>query len=105
MRAAIATMASGRSKSMSDYIEREDAKDKMAECMINGRTWGYIMDEIPSADVVEVRHGHWTDRENKGIHYLECSNCGCWYLTSHLTRNSYCPNCGAKMDGKGQEHE
>lgn len=32
-----------------------------------------------------------------GIRYLECPYCNIWYLNEHLIRNSYCPNCGAKM--------
>lgn len=29
--------------------------------------------------------------------YRECSNCNIWFEWE-MPRNSYCPNCGAKMD-------
>lgn len=29
--------------------------------------------------------------------YLECPYCNIWYLSEHLIRNSYCPNCGARL--------
>lgn len=60
------------------------------------------LQEAPTADVAEVRHGHW--RQNlycERIYY--CSECG-----RHIEDGSdkpleyfpYC-HCGAKMDGKG----
>lgn len=58
-----------------------------------------------AADVVEVRHGEWltweeqfpdrkpTKKNNLGMF---CNNCH-----SHADNmTDYCPNCGAKMDGK-----
>ena len=65
---------------------------------------------LPAADVVEVRHGEWFLVEYE---YLVCGKCGDWYYTGcestaeakEKLRNgdtpNYCPNCGAKMDGKG----
>ena len=59
---------------------------------------------IPAADVVEVRHGRWeavigTRNSPKwGNNRVACSEC----RRSGYTRYSYCPNCGAKMDGKGE---
>lgn len=42
--------------------------------------------------------GHWIVHEKPhGIRYLECPYCNIWYLNEHLIRNSYCPNCGARM--------
>lgn len=46
----------------------------------------------------QPKTGHWIVHEKpNGIRYLECSCCNIWYLNEHLLRNSYCPNCGAKM--------
>lgn len=42
--------------------------------------------------------GHWIKHEHNGIGHIECSECLCWFLEAHLLRNSYCPNCGAKME-------
>ena len=64
-----------------------------------------------SVDAVEVVHGRW---ENFGEHRrkdLRCSICGNradqfvggtedWYC---LWEPNYCPNCGAKMDGDGND--
>lgn len=41
--------------------------------------------------------GEWIIHQNNGIESLECPFCKSWYLHEHLTRNSFCPNCGAKM--------
>lgn len=50
--------------------------------------------------VAPVVHGYWVD------HYI-CSNCGKW-STAGLDADvwtsyepSFCPNCGARMDGDG----
>ena len=56
----------------------------------------------PTADVVEVKHGYWkrgqwVDDYNAGGYYLaECNLCGC----TQEKASNFCPNCGAKMDGK-----
>lgn len=62
----------------------------------------------PTADVVEVRHGHWIEHTEKPDWleddvevFYNCSECG----TSHWSISSpYCPNCGAKMDGERSEN-
>lgn len=61
-----------------------------------------FLDNIPTADVVEVRHGKWEAKEHTSIstnrHYytFRCSECKKWNGTH---RQNYCPSCGAKMDG------
>lgn len=56
------------------------------------------IEEQPTADVVERKHGEWIHHENpKGVFSLECPFCKCWFLHEHLVRNSFCPNCGADM--------
>ena len=66
------------------------------------------IDKIPAADVAEVRHGKWIktypDNRLDGDYY--CSNCyaGVDIATGEETPIDrelyYCPNCGARMDGK-----
>ena len=68
--------------------------------------------ETPSADVVEVRHGYWYITEYE---YINCSKCGHMHYTGMDSTDqakqnlidgkvpNYCPNCGAKMDGKDGE--
>ena len=45
----------------------------------------------------DLKTGHWITHKHNGIEYMECSECSTWFLRLYLTRNSYCPNCGAKM--------
>lgn len=57
---------------------------------------------IPAADVAPVRHGRWlhTDLAYHWTSLDECSVCGYHdEKRRHLGDYSYCPNCGAKMDG------
>ena len=54
----------------------------------------------PVADVAEVRHGEWVNPSknpsytNKDI-FSDCNVCG----FTQMDETTYCPNCGAKMDG------
>ena len=78
---------------------------------------------LPIADVAEVRHGEWTEDGYYGIPCV-CSCCGAeaqytstfeetfdydweenlcstgYEETREYIRTPFCPNCGAKMDGK-----
>ena len=58
-----------------------------------------IIDEQPTADVVEVKHGEWV--KNGKTH--TCSCCGYFYINVDMEDDNYCPNCGAKMDGGKKE--
>ena len=67
-----------------------------------------IIDDTPTADVVEVRHGHWITH----THFYECSNCEFIYQTDVIAFDynpitdfdlHYCSVCGAKMDGERRE--
>ena len=89
---------------MTDYIKREDvlslkhrlhnhSKDTIELYPV------YVIspdavEKIPSADVVEVKHGEWKWR-NGG----ECSECG--FHNSNFDYN-FCPNCGADMRKAGE---
>ena len=63
----------------------------------------------PTADVVEVRHGEWRKQQFVGrsgffsVKDFTCSNC---FETFAVEQGkglmNYCPNCGAKMGGKGE---
>ncbi len=72
-----------------------------------------LIDKTSSADVEEVKHGHWVRNSpnpelmkifhNKGIAegmseksiFWTCSECGIWGSRS----GKRCSHCGAKMDG------
>lgn len=56
--------------------------------------------KAPIIDAVPVVHARWVNEENG---YRDCSECGCEHpirdARGYLVDDSYCPNCGAKMDG------
>ena len=53
------------------------------------------IDDLPAADVQEVRHGYWKERMST-LSSVKCSECG----NSHEYDTAYCPDCGARMDEK-----
>lgn len=71
----------------------------------------YTLDNIPTADVVEVVHGYWKCDydEELGETTITCSVCGdsrdingCYVSVNNepcYNEDFYCPYCGAKMDG------
>lgn len=122
---------------MAEYIERE-AVHRLVRSL-NKYTWKnpdkskyrttvdiddvqFGIDKIPTADVVEVRHGEWVEDGYNDIPCV-CSCCGAeaqytstfeetfdydWEENLCSTgyeeireyiRTPFCPNCGAKMDG------
>ena len=119
---------------MSDYIKREDAKDAVINIVGWEKIAKYVdemskhlstkdidyydalidaedaIDDLPSADVAPVRHGHWDVREPMPMHDIKgnlswgnwyvCTGCGfaTTAIEGHITQYKYCPNCGAKMD-------
>lgn len=96
------------------YIEREKAIDEIDKWLDSvgyvtvgkgltsyGELVGCLKD-TPTADVVEVRHGYWIDGKcgyYKICRYKICSECN--QIADFCF--DYCPNCGAKMDGKDGE--
>ena len=113
---------------MAEYIEREALLQDIGETVLFSVRGGAklptpemrgsnkVIDRIksaPTADVVEVRHGEWFFTEYK---YFSCSECGESYYNGcdstfeakeRLRKgeyHNYCPNCGAKMDGKGESN-
>ena len=68
-----------------------------------------LMVDAPTVDAVEVVHGRWERFEEiSGNIGLLCSVCG-WrdYHHGRFKGNwfSYCPNCGAKMDGERKDND
>ena len=114
---------------MSDYIKREDARElfemilesykdagiqnismivsiappefhmsedeEVAEFNSELDGWRNDFMKIESADVAPVRHGRW-DLDMSGAW---CSVCGEYSEGKY----HYCPNCGARMDGDGDD--
>ena len=55
-----------------------------------------LLDDLPAADVAEVRHGRWVNTNKEVEQMCKCSECG--YPVSYFwSRTPYCPNCGALM--------
>lgn len=56
-----------------------------------------VLGQVPDAD--PVKHGHWIKRNSVGT--ATCSICGGLIMDFYnKNANTYCHNCGAKMDGK-----
>lgn len=64
-----------------------------------------FLDNIPTAGVVEVRHGYWKwERkiEPQAQNRMYCSVCDneCLSKGNYYVPSDWCPHCGAKMDAK-----
>lgn len=58
-----------------------------------------LIDDEPTADVQEIKHGEW--REHNKIYI--CSQCGYSFENEgYIAFFNYCPCCGARMDGEGK---
>ena len=97
---------------MAEYIEREAISEEIRKYYYkNPPNFSYgegfdrgldraqraILD-APAADVAAVRHGEWEIVVgSNGKEYMVCT---CCRVSQDLTGVfTYCPNCGAKMDG------
>ena len=107
---------------MAEYIEREALLEDIQAAVENGGMGGMVagalkryVTRVPAADVAPVRHGRWMFGKDlpyswgqipKNKYHLYCSEC----LEQAFNRSedndpdfdvdtSYCPNCGATMDG------
>lgn len=104
---------------MSEYIERRVASDKLynvyeyvkRNIIADGKPvaaslvknimlrFEKAINMVPSADVVEVKHGRW---EHLGGDEWCCTNCGEVISTEgswEKPTKKFCNECGAKMDG------
>ena len=89
---------------MAEYIEREAAKRALADSDVvpkykadNRPVTDKIIDDIPAADVAPVVYARWNSMDGYKTRKV-CSECG-WDVPEYGKFYSYCPNCGAKMDG------
>lgn len=98
---------------MPEYIEREavikrlEASPLIKNCSIFRGVQNLIdgiIDLIkrqPTADVVEVRHSEWKQVTfSDGTKSCKCCM-ACGTFVEPKYNYKYCPECGAKMDGKG----
>ena len=92
---------------MSEYIER-GALDSKAVYMHGFGKNKYVplkaIQQASAADVVEVKHGWWVDKQTGAYGQWQswCSVCGKHSGIGGVESSRhkpYCPKCGAKMDG------
>ena len=92
---------------MDEYIKRGEirrAYEKLARSYMHGEPyiadWKFdgMIEELPAADVVQVRHGRW---ENGNPICPVCGRDKFKDLDADIWcdwQPAFCPNCGAKMD-------
>ena len=94
---------------MDDYIRREAAKAQIrkAYTRIEDRVAiNCVLNDVPAADVVEVRHAYWRDiqpPDQDNNVQCWCSACGAGELHADGMIVPYCWKCGAKMDGGAED--
>lgn len=96
---------------MAKYIDVDAAKLDLrrwiTECLIDGdnesadrlRECIDILDSLPAADVIEVRHERWEKHGSK----WQCTGCKVLMSIDGTPQENllyYCPNCGAYMMGE-----
>ena len=95
---------------MTEYIERAAARNAVKRVIGDqDHTCKAMMDfyvalnEVPAADVMEVRHGRWEMAPCNGVYDMRCSACGFCPGIRFFSSN-YCPDCGAHME-KEADHD
>lgn len=95
-------IANGMVLKMAEYIDREALLLRI-DCHGTNK-FGMLDEDIrvfvkeqPAADVAPVVHGRWNNMDGYKTRKV-CSECG-WDVPEYGKFYSYCPNCGAKMDG------
>jgi len=87
-------------------IESWNTSDAMDKALYNF-TLNRIIEQ-PTVDAVPVRHGRWLNKrygvkfDGHSYPFRTIGTCSECHETS-CDAGDYCPNCGAKMDGKGEE--
>ena len=101
---------------MAEYIDRHALKNDGHVCWHDGKgNVFYEVDHAPIADVVEVVRGEWIQTTEplgwNEVDCIECTHCHeSWIMDEDFDIDcfvsgwKYCPNCGAKMDGKGDKN-
>ena len=82
-------------KEYARQLRENAAKDDNGVIRCSPELWeqiASIIESIPTADVVEVKHGYWIGQLPK---VPKCSVCG----AIDAMKGKYCRCCGAKMDG------
>ena len=83
---------------MNDLISRAAAIDAIKPLLYSGNCVSTLIN-MPAVDAVLVVHGRWEAIDDCGV--TRCSACK-WNFEGCIDY-SYCPNCGAKMDGERRD--
>lgn len=93
---------------MADYIERDALTAELNRLGLGEHSFVErifadgvyaVIESMPAADVAPVVHGRWEPTKTPFMN--ECEDCSvCGYRTIWGHGFNYCPNCGARMDGK-----
>lgn len=105
---------------MAEYIERAAALHEIErrealmglDKRVSVAAMKSFIKNRPAADVAPVVHGRWIEQEDPMLDvYYTCSVCKedfyietTGYTEKDMFLYTYCPNCGAKMDG-GNEND
>ena len=87
---------------LEDQIKRCGCIPLIGSCTMDNKPLNNILDNQPTADAVEVKHGEWNlHPDGSGT----CNLCGrtqksVWDFDNVQT---YCGKCGAKMDGGNKD--
>ena len=93
---------------MAEYIDRQAVMTELEKEVELADDWNTaheianVVKYFPVADVQEVKHGKWvfedTGRVEKTARCSECCEGG--FAASDVKYYRFCPNCGAKMEGR-----
>lgn len=95
---------------MSKYIDVDKLQETVCKKVNNPAIRGWLnslINEQPTADVKEVKHGQWNtvldesilEHYNNDVDIFACSICG----IKSKRPTIFCPSCGARMDGGVKE--
>ena len=82
-RSAVIDVIENEIKSTRDYLQHDTQINIM-----------FKIEELPVIEAKSVVHGEWKHRNS--WEYYVCSECSHEFVSA----SKFCPNCGAKMDGK-----
>lgn len=101
---------------MSRYINMEEAlsfpfangqydhKNADENFILGCESYKEWLENLPTADVIPVKHGHWIGKPLAGYSTVKCSACGSAFVENN-GKWKYCPHCGAKMDEPTQSND
>lgn len=92
-----------KGEAMAEYIDRSKLEFDFRQCNRTNSNWTQqrvvqMIHRQPAADVAPVVHGRWIFGTANHREWMKCSEC----LVSQTPTGvfTYCPNCGARMDGE-----